>query len=51
MTQIMLLQVAADNYNIEPRDPLGPGFSLESGSVRRRVEAHQKLGEGRGRLR
>lgn len=26
MTQIMLLQVAADNYNIEPRDPLRAWF-------------------------
>ncbi|XP_058393059.1 uncharacterized protein LOC131402210 isoform X5 [Diceros bicornis minor] len=47
MREILLLQVAAKNYNKTPRSDLGPGSRTWSCSTRM-SEAGQELGEGRG---
>lgn len=46
--EIVLLQVAADNYILEPKDQFRPSFQsvVQWGSVGTRGEAHQELGEG-----
>ena len=50
MREILLLQVAANNYNQKPRSDLGPGSRTWSFSMRMIGEAGQELGEGKGGL-